>query len=256
MCLVLIACKVHPEYPLVIAANRDEYYRRPTVAAAFWADHPEILGGRDLLHGGTWLALDRRGRVAAVTNYREPSIANHNLRSRGFLVTEFLAGAMQPQSYLASVAAHVREYDGFNIFAGDASGLFCFGSYLSQPQPMPPGIHGISNGDLDYPWPKVTKGKQVLDRIIGAGNGIETGALFNILMDRTVPSNRELRDSGAVISPERMLAPIFITSEEYGTRSSTVVLINAAGEVRFAEQSYGIGGELQNTVEYEFKIET
>ena len=254
MCLVLIAYKVHPAYPLVIAANRDEYYLRPASPAGFWEDHPQILGGRDLQHGGTWLAVDRRGRVAAVTNYREPSESKQNLRSRGSLVTDFLFSHDTTQDYLNALAARVKEYDGFNLFAGDAESLYFYGSYRNRPLPMQPGVHGISNGDLDYPWPKVTRGKQALQALVADSTSLDPESLFTILLDRSMPADAELPATGMGLQLERMLAPVFVTAGDYGTRASTVLIVNHNGRVDFAERSFGPGGELQNTVEFEFQI--
>jgi len=253
MCLVLIAYNTHPNYPLIIAANRDEYYQRPTRSACFWDDHPQILGGRDLKLGGTWMAIDRSGRMAAVTNYREPSEQKENLRSRGFLVTDYLLSNVHPYDYLLNLSGHVGEYDGFNVFAGDISSLYFYGSYLKLPLQMQPGIHGISNGDLDYHWPKVNKGKQALSEIIQNDNEVEPELLFEILHDREVPDDKQLPDTGMGIKLERLLAPIFVTGGNYGTRSSTVMIMDDGGRVYFAERSFDAEGKLLENVEYEFK---
>lgn len=254
MCLVLIAYKAHPGFPLIIAANRDEFYQRPASGACYWDDHPQILGGRDLKLGGTWMAVDRRGRMAAVTNYREPSEQKENLRSRGFLVTDYLFGETPAYDYLINVSEHVNEYDGFNIFAGDVSTLYFYGSYLKQPLQMQSGIHGISNGDLDYPWPKVTRGKQALAEIVQGGDSVEAEPLFDILINREVPDDKVLPDTGVGITLERMLAPIFVTGGDYGTRSSTVMIIDSNGGVYFSERSFDAKGTQQDSVEYEFNI--
>ena len=255
MCLVLIAYKAHPGYPLIIAANRDEFYQRPARDACFWDDHPQILGGRDLRHGGTWLAVDRRGRLAAVTNYREHSARKENLRSRGFLVTDFLFGNDPPEDYLLVLAGRVGEYDGFNIFAGDVSSLHFFGSYLKQPLRMHPGIHGISNGDLDYPWPKVSKGKQALLEVVEGNDRIEPAPLFDVLLDREVPGDERLPDTGMGIKLERMLAPVFVTGGDYGTRSSTVLIVDSDRHVCFSERTFDADGEQQGVAEFNFQIE-
>lgn len=254
MCLILIAYKTHPEYPLIIAANRDEFYQRPAQSAGYWEDHPQILGGRDLKCGGTWLAVDRRGRMAAVTNYREPSEQKQNLRSRGFLVTDYLCGTDSARAYLNSLVQHVTEYDGFNIFAGDISALYFYGSYLQQPLRMQPGLHGVSNGDLDYPWPKVSRGKQALAEILAANDVIDPETLFTVLSDREVPDDELLPDTGIGIELERMLAPIFVSGGEYGTRSSTVLIMDTGRRVYFSERNFDAGGNPQQTAAYEFEI--
>lgn len=255
MCLVLVAYKVHPGYPLVIAANRDEFYQRPASSARYWEDHPQILGGRDLQHGGTWMAVDRRGRMAAVTNYREPSERKQNLRSRGFLVTDYLFGDESPHSYLRTLSQRVREYDGFNIFAGDTSTLYFYGSYLSQPLQMQSGIHGISNGDLDYPWPKVDRGKRELSGIVQDKGAIEPESLFEILRDRAAPDEVLPPGGGPDDRQKRRLTPIFVTGGDFGTRSSTVLLMDSNQQVYFSERNFDAEGRQQGTVEYEFEIE-
>ena len=254
MCLVLIAYKAHPRYPLIIAANRDEFYRRPACPAAFWPDHPNILGGRDLQHGGTWLAIDRQGRIAAVTNYREPSEPKQNLRSRGFLVTDYLFSRDTAQNYLHDLATRARDYDGFNLFAGNAASLFFYSSYVLQPLLLQPGIHGISNGDLDYPWPKVTRGKQSLRTVIENTVNLEPESLFHILQDRSVPADSELPDTGVGQQLERMLAPVFVTGADYGTRSSTVLIVDDQDRVYFAERNFNAAGNQQEAAEFEFLI--
>ena len=254
MCLVLIAYKSHPRYPLIIAANRDEFFQRPAHSAGYWQDHPQILGGRDLKCGGTWMAVDNRGRVAAVTNYREPSEQKQNLRSRGFLVTDYLLGDDSPQDYLRNLSEHINEYDGFNLFAGDIATLYFYGSYLQQPLQMESGVHGISNGDLDYPWPKVNKGKHALAEIVGNRDTIEPGSLFNILLDREVPDDKLLPDTGVGLKLERMLAPVFVSGGEYGTRSSTVLLMDSSKRVYFSERNYDAEGNQQGVVKFNFQI--
>ena len=254
MCLVLIAYQSHPGYPLIIAANRDEFFQRPAHSARYWEDHPQILGGRDLRCGGTWMAVDRRGRMAAVTDYREPSEQKQNLRSRGFLVTDYLLGDDSAQDYLRELSAHINEYDGFNIFAGDVSALYFYGSYLRQPLQMQSGVHGISNGDLDYPWPKVKKGKDALLKIIDECDTIEQESLFAVLLDREVPDDKLLPDTGVGIKLERMLAPVFVSGGDYGTRSSTVLIMDSGKRVYFSERNFDAEGKQQESVEYEFEI--
>lgn len=202
------------------------------------------------------MAIDRKGRMAAVTNYREPSQQKANLKSRGFLVTDYLFGEDPPQAYLSALSDRVEEYDGFNLFAGDASLLYFYSSYIKEPMQMEPGVHGISNGDLDYPWPKVTKGKQALTEIVDSNNEIESGSLFNLLLDREVPDDNLLPDAGMGVKLERMLAPIFVTGADYGTRSSTVLIVDQDGGVYFAERNFDPYGNEQEVVDYEFQIES
>ena len=255
MCLVLIAYKSHPRYPLIIAANRDEFYNRPTRQAHYWEDHPQILGGRDLEKGGTWMAIDIQGRVAAVTNYREPSDKRGNLSSRGFLVTDFLFGKANPEKYLSALSTRVRDYDGFNLFAGDTSSLYIYGSYRDRPVLLEEGIHGISNGDLDYPWPKVSRGKQAVKNVIESNEEIKHDLLFPVLLDREIPDEADLAGTDTDKELERMLAPVFIVGNEFGTRSSTVLTIEGNGSVLFSERCFDSAGTEQGSVTFEFRIE-
>jgi uncharacterized protein with NRDE domain len=257
MCLVLIGYHVHPAYPLVIAANRDEFFHRPARPAAFWEDFPSILAGRDLEKGGTWFGIDTSGRVAAVTNYREPPRITpiSGSLSRGYLVRDYLAGAGSVREYLQVVARNLHRYDGFNLFAGDRQSLSFISSYLPQPRLLTPGIHGISNGDLDYPWPKVLKGKARLATLLDASDTIDEAGLFELLADRTVPEMPAAAASGLERSTERILAPIFVHSEDYGTRCSTLLLYSREGQVRFTEKSFDQAGKQTGTVTFALTLE-
>jgi len=158
MCLILFAWQVHSDYPLILAGNRDEFYSRPTAPADFWDDHPQILAGRDLEHGGTWLGIHRSGRLAAVTNYRDGRAARRGTRSRGELVSGFLTSDLAPEEYLQEVHRQHTAYDGFNLLIGTSDGLFSYSNRSEQLAEVEPGVHGLSNHLLDSPWPKVEHG--------------------------------------------------------------------------------------------------
>ncbi len=155
MCLILFAYKIHTEYPLVLAANRDEFFDRPTDPAGFWADAPKIFAGRDLRGGGTWLGVTTAGRVAAVTNFRDRSEFGPAMRSRGLLTREFLSGSQPVESYLQVLAGEGQRYRGFNLLVADQDGLGYFSNRQGQPRQLGPGLYGLSNHLLDTPWPKV-----------------------------------------------------------------------------------------------------
>lgn len=245
MCLVLIAWHVCPDSPLVLAANRDEYHGRPAAAAHSWAEHPAIHGGRDLQAGGSWLAVASQGRIAAVTNLREPGTRRPGARSRGLLVSDYLQSADAPAAYLRAVAARAGEYDPFNLLAGDADGLWFLGARGDGPLALGAGVYGISNGELDCPWPKVQRGKAELQRILSARPGNDPDsitALFDLLADRGVPADGDLPDTGVGIEWERRLAPLFVQAGDYGTRSSTVVVRESGGTTHLHERRYDIGG--------------
>ena len=253
MCLILIAHGAHPDYPLVIAANRDEYYARPSAKAAFWQDHPHILGGRDLEGMGTWLAVTRSGRFAALTNFRDPRERKTNAPTRGQLVSGFLANEREPREYLEQVAAQAPSYNGFNLLAGDLGGVFYFCSRSGAVQQVPPGIHGLSNHLLDTPWPKVARGKERLQAALS--DGPSTEALLELLHDRKPAAENELPDTGVGAEMERVLSPALIVSEMYGTRASTAVLFGEDGSVSFAERTILPGGEIGATVSLRFSLD-
>ncbi len=253
MCLIFVAYKHHPRYPLVVAANRDEFYLRPTAPAGFWAEHPELLAGRDLEGGGTWLGVSRGGRFAAVTNYREPGKTQVNAPSRGQLVTEFLLRADSPLDYLRHVAARGAEYNGFNLLVRDQSALCWYSNRADGPRELSPGVYALSNHLLDTHWPKVARGKAGFESIL-SGEALDENALLDLLSDRTVALEEELPDTGVGRHLEHVLSPIFISSENYGTRSSTVLSLDNGGQIRFVERSHGPAGRVTGTVEYEFPL--
>lgn len=253
MCLIFVAYKHHPRYPLVVAANRDEFYPRPTAPAGFWAEHPQLLAGRDLEGGGTWLGISRSGRFAVVTNYREPGKTRSDTPSRGELVTGFLLGEGAPMEYLARVSARGADYNGFNLLVRDQSSLCWYSNRADGPRELSPGVYALSNHLLDTHWPKVARGKEGFESILDCDT-LDENALLELLADRTVALEEELPDTGVGRHLEHVLSPIFISSENYGTRSSTVVSLDNLGQVRFVERSYGPAGRTTGTAEYEFPL--
>ena len=253
MCLILIAHGAHSDFPLVIAANRDEYYQRPTARAAFWQDHPHILAGRDLECMGTWLGVTRKGRFAALTNFRDPRERKTDAPSRGRLVSDFLASDQGPREYLEQVASEAPRYNGFNLLAGDRDGVFYVSSRESTVDELSPGIHGLSNHLLDTPWPKVERGKQRLQAALAGEPNTET--LLDLLYDREPAPEGELPDTGIELELERVLSPALIVSPQYGTRASTAVLFGEDGSVSFAERTILPGGNAGATVSLRFSLE-
>ena len=253
MCLILIAHGAHSDFPLVIAANRDEYYQRPTARAAFWQDHPHILAGRDLECMGTWLGVTREGRFAALTNFRDPRERKTDAPSRGQLVSDFLASEQEPREYLADIAIEAPRYNGFNLLAGDIDGVFYLSSRTGSVQQVSPGIHGLSNHLLDTPWPKVELGKRRLQAALEGEFSAES--LLNLLHDREPAAESELPDTGIGAEMERVLSPALIVSPKYGTRSSTAVLFGVDGSVSFAERTILPGGNTGPTVSLHFSLE-
>lgn len=255
MCLILLSFYGHSDYPLIIAANRDEAYARMAAPAAFWGDHPHIHAGRDLEKGGTWLGITRAGRIAAVTNYRAGYVPKDAPRSRGELVSHFLLGNDNAAEYLTQVAAHGGEYNGFSLIAGDLDALYFLSNRGGGGERIARGVHGLSNHLLDTPWPKVEHGKHAMQNLLGAGEAELVSGLFDFLADRTTASDQALPDTGVGLQRERELSPAFISGERYGTRASTLVLVRRDGEVLFHERSFGAGGCALGEVASRFRLE-
>ncbi|MHB8138963.1 MAG: NRDE family protein [Smithellaceae bacterium] len=254
MCLILFAYNVHPAYRLILAANRDEFYERPSAPADFWSRDPKILAGLDLKEKGTWLGVTRTGKFAAITNYRDPASWKAQAPTRGKLVSRYLTGSNDPEKYLKSISKKVHVYNGFNILLGDANNLFAY-SNRGQIQKLSAGIHGLSNRLLDTPWPKVKRGKNLLKAALEKkGNELEE-ALFALLADRHMPPGSQLPKTGVGLEWERILSPIFITSPVYGTRSSTVLLIGKNRRVKFVEKVYDGRPEPWVTSRFSFRQE-
>jgi len=237
MCLILLAYGQHPRYPLMLAANRDEFYDRPTAAASYWEDAPDLFAGRDLVHGGTWLGITRDGRFAALTNYREPHAERAAAPSRGELVSRFLKSGVGAKDYLEQLRRQGGAYHGFNLVFGCPDALYCYSNRNGQAVRIAPGIHGLSNHLFDTPWPKVVRGKNALAEVAQLADPASED-LFSILADRTRAPDELLPDTGIGLEWERLLSPIFIASERYGTRSSTVLLLDTDRRVTIVERTF------------------
>jgi uncharacterized protein with NRDE domain len=239
MCLILFAYKQHTDYRLVLAANRDEFYDRPTAALHLWEDYPQVLAGRDLEQLGTWMGITRNGRFAAITNYREVITPIANAPSRGNLVADFLTGTASPERYLRHVLAKADQYNGFNLILGDTQTLYYFGNRDGRIRMLEPGFYGLSNRLLDTDWPKVRAGKTQLAAALRPNDGepsrIDFQPLMALLQNQDSVPDHRLPRTGVGIEKERMLAPAFITSPGYGTRSSSVLLVSQNNQVDFRE---------------------
>ena len=254
MCIILLAYRVHPEYPLILAANRDEFYERPTQRARAWADEPQIVAGRDMKRGGTWLGVTKQGRIAAVTNYREPEARMEDAPSRGHLVSDFLASDCAPLDYLSKLSQVASGYNGFNLIVGGAESLYYFSNRGGGPEEIAAGVHGLSNHLLDTPWPKVQRGREALSEAIKQGRKLNVEDIFKVLADDARAADANLPQTGVGLELERVLSPVFIKSPAYGTRSSTVLLISRHGEVVFIERSFSPSTPGHEDARYEFKI--
>jgi len=256
MCLILLALDVVPGRPWLLLGNRDEFHARPSAAAQAWADAPDVIGGRDLEAGGSWLALNRSGRFAAITNVRSGS-PRRGTRSRGELVATFARGSVTPASYARETAADRAEFGPFNFVVGDREAVACASSLRDEAWSLEPGVHVLSNGPPDVPWPKAAR---LRERFLALYAGVEErkpsdsgtafseavepeeAALLDLLADVSQPPDAELPETGVPFELERILAPIFIRGEQYGTRASTLAYARSDGGLVLHERRFGPGG--------------
>jgi uncharacterized protein with NRDE domain len=252
MCLIVVAWRARPDLPLVVAANRDEWRDRAAQPAHWW-DQPPILAGRDLKAGGTWMGITRAGRFAAVTNFRDPADKRSTARSRGGLVTEFLASSLAPQAYCEQLLPHVRDYNGFNLILGDGQSLAYFGSREGVAREIEPGIHGLSNHLLDEPWPKVVRAQEAMGAALADTD--PTGRLFALLSDPRGAPDPMLPSTGVGLEWERRLASPLITGADYGTLASTVLTISGDRDVFFEERTCTPEGGVEGVSRFRFALQ-
>ena len=253
MCLIFLALHQHPQYKLIVAANRDEFYQRKTAPAHFWEDYQNILGGRDLEANGTWMAVSKQGKISMVTNYRDLHNINPNAPSRGQLVTDYLLNGETPWHYLEGVEKKGSQYNGFNLVVGTPNELCYFSNYKKGVEKISIGLHGLSNHLLNTPWPKVQRGLAKM-KIALKAKEIDSTELFQIIYDSDIAADELLPDTGVGLERERMLSAMFIKSPNYGTRCSTVVKIDYQNNVHFSERVYDTNTFDFTTRTFEFKI--
>lgn len=255
MCLVNFHFQNHPKYKLIVVANRDEFYERPTKPAHYWEDEPNILAGRDLLQMGTWLGISKKGRFAAITNYRDPSLPETGRYSRGEIIRHFLTNGTEPDIFMEELIKERENYGGYNVILGDPNGLYHYNNVLDESKDINAGTHSLSNHSLNTPWPKVVKGRARLNEYIQTNQEeVSIDMLFNLVTDRSTADDEELPHTGVGVEMERLLSPMFIKIPNYGTRSSTVLLVDKEDRVTFVERTFK-EGDFQFEKKYEFKIE-
>ena len=251
MCLCIFAIDQHPEFPFILLANRDEFRNRPAAKATFWDDHSHVLAGRDLKQMGTWLGVTTNGKIAFLTNHRDPKLFNRPAPSRGALVSNFLTGNSDANNYLHSIQKP-EVYNGFNLIVGSPRHL----SYLSNVEEsifsIEPGIHGLSNAFLNSGWPKSETGKEALAVAIEQDQ-MDIDSLFEILGNTQKPSDDRLPQTGVGLELERTLSPLFINTPEYGTVCSTVIKVDRYNRFYFEERSYNSLGVMTTQVAHEFE---
>lgn len=253
MCLIVFAWNQHPEFPLILAANRDEFYDRPTAPADFWEDHPALLGGRDLKAAGTWMAVTRAGKFAAVTNYRDLANIQPDAISRGGLASEFLLGDQTPKTYIRDLVPKSSAYNGFNLLVSDLNEMIHFSNYQHQMNAVESGIYGLSNALLDTPWPKVNWAKERFNQLIQ--DKFDHDDLIHMMSDTQQAAIQDLPNTGVSVDMEQALSSLCIRMDNYGTCCSTVITIDRHGVVQFTEKSYPVGDRKDETLRYDFKID-
>ncbi|MDD2852608.1 MAG: NRDE family protein [Desulfuromonadaceae bacterium] len=253
MCLIVFAFDCHPDYQLILGANRDEFRYRPTEPAGFWNSAPYLLAGRDKQAGGTWMGVTTAGKFAAITNYRDPRLQVIDPPSRGTLVSTYLLDAhVTPEEYQATLNRDGKQYDGFNFLYGTRDKLYYFTNRGGSSGPVSRGIHGLSNHLLDTQWAKVTTAKSRLESIV-QHYAIESENIFDALSDPVPFADNLLPDTGVGLDRERMLSPLFIENETYGTRSATVILVARNGNTTFIERVFDHSSGTSSTQKFTFQ---
>lgn len=252
MCILFVAVNQHKDYPLIIAANRDEFFNRPTAESHFWDEQSQILAGKDLQAGGTWMGINNDGFIASLTNIRDPQKIMPDAVSRGELVSHYLQ--KPAPDYAQHLAKYRKNYNGYNLLFGPWHSLSVYNNHLDQLQGLTDGYYGLSNASLNSPWPKINKGVNKLQDYCQDGHEVEPDILFKLLMDSTQADDKCLPKTGVPIDWERRLSSIFILGEEYGTRSSTVLKIDNQQNVQWHERTYDNSAICTSSQSFHFNI--
>jgi uncharacterized protein with NRDE domain len=252
MCLLVLAWKSHPRYRLILAGNRDEFHDRPAAPLGWWQDDPRILGGRDLKAGGTWLGVARSGRFGIVTNYRDLMAPVEGAPSRGNLVPRFLTGATSPKEFLDDLRGAAMRYSGFNLLVGGTRALYYFSNRgPKDPMALPPGVYGLSNHLLDTPWPKLARTRERFNALLNEPD-IQSEDVFAMLADREQAPIDNLPSTGLPADWERVVSAPFIVNERYGTRCSSLLLVERNGRTVLHERRFDASGVQSGTSRFEF----
>ncbi len=260
MCLIALALKQHPKYPLILIANRDEFYHRPTASAAFWSDSPHIFAGRDLEAGGTWLGINRHGKLAALTNVRDGNDNFEGVRSRGLLTLDFLKDTQSAEAFTHKLKTQGHAYSGFNMLALDLTNptesCFHINNKTDEANRLSPGIHTLSNATLNTPWPKTRTLREALKRFIDQNSHRELHSqeLLDLLTNTQRPPDEQLPNTGVSLTWERVLSPLFIHTENYGTRASCAVLLDNQGNIFFREIGFDLNKQICSDTKISFSL--
>lgn len=255
MCILFIAVNQHPKFPLIIAANRDEFHDRATSNSAFWETHSDILAGKDQQAGGTWMGINKNGDVSALTNIRAPGKEVDNAVTRGELVLNYLVGSSkQKKKYAQTLSDSKSNYNGYNLLFGSVEQLFVYNNFDDTCVALQDGVYGLSNASLNSPWPKISTGRDALAKYCQHADVLDTEHLFELLRNDKLADDDVLPKTGVPIEWERKLSSIFIQSPEYGTRSSTVLLLDHEQHVIWEERTFNEKTEQTSVQHFEFDI--
>lgn len=252
MCLIAFALNEHPDYPLILVANRDEFYERPTTYADFWKDHSNVLGGRDLKGGGTWMGVTNSGKIAAVTNFRDPKNISATAKTRGDLTKDYLISDIGAQTHLEQVEREAALYNGFNLLLFESGKGYFYSNYGDSIHQIDQGVHGLSNALLDTPWPKLEKLKASFQEAIQSG--FDVNSLLQLLTDDETAPDEDLPQTGVPYEWEKAISAICIDTPTYGTCCSTIIMVDKTGNLSFTEKSFPVGAREAQTVSFNIKI--
>lgn len=253
MCLIFLSFNQHPDYPLIIAANRDEFYDRPASSIGLWPEYPNILAGKDLTGGGTWLGVTKSGYFAMLTNYRDMANIKANAPTRGKLVLDYLAGEFDPSTYLLALDASSSLYNGYNIILGSLNDPWYYSNQNHEMFRLGTGLYGLSNSLLDTKWPKVETGKGKFKQIIEQ-ESLDIEALFSFMYDKTLAPDEKLPDTGIGYEKEKLLSSMFIELPGYGTRNTTILVKDKNDNVQIIERTYSHEDESTSELKFEFSL--
>jgi uncharacterized protein with NRDE domain len=256
MCILFIAVNQHPDYPLIVAANRDEFHARGTEPSHFWPQHKGVLAGKDTVAGGSWMGISQSGRLSALTNIRAPEKERQDAVSRGELVMDFLTQNDSSQDYLKRLSSNAQRYNGYNLLFGELDKLQVYNNYEDSIYTLSDGVYGLSNASLNSPWPKLDLGRSELAKYCQQGGVFNIEHLFDLLHDDTKAQDEVLPQTGVPIEWERKLSSIFIESDDYGTRSSTVLLLDNYRQIFWQERSFDKQAIMIDQQSYHFRLDS
>jgi len=262
MCILFFAIKQHPKFQVIICANRDEFHQRPTQSMHWWPKNnllagdlstsnlltTNVLAGKDLLAGGTWLGLNKKGRFSALTNFRQPDLIDNNKQSRGELVLQALAH--QDEEMTKKLARSSNDYNGFNLVFGQLNKLTCFDSISQRKQVLSSGVHSLCNGALDDIWPKMALGQAKLSDAI-TDHPLDIEQLFKLMKNTQQAQSEHLPKTGLPLNWEQLLSSIFIISPEYGTRTTNIITLDNEGKISVYDRRYNNQGDVVKEQSFE-----